>query len=127
MGTMTTAVDASVVIAWQTPGHIFQADAIRLLGDAEPPLVMSEINLAEVLVGTPKAAWNDLLDTLQEMGFGFIEVTAADIASARIASHLRLPDACVLAAARNAKAEAILSFDQELNAAATSLGFATTQ
>ncbi|MDR3070485.1 MAG: PIN domain-containing protein [Propionibacteriaceae bacterium] len=119
---MSTAVDTSVVIAWQTPEHVFHADATRLIGDAEPPLYMDELNLAEVLVGLDRSDWPGLMETLAEMGFEFVRSTAAEVAAARLDSRLRIPDACVLAAARAAKADAILTFDAALATAADRLG-----
>ena len=119
---MSAVVDANVVIAWQTSEHVFHADATRLIGDVEPPLYMNELNLAEVLVGIDRSDWSGLRGTLTEMGFEFVHTGAVDLAATRLDSRLRMPDACVLATARVVGADAVLSFDQALVAAATALG-----
>jgi predicted nucleic acid-binding protein len=122
VGSVSTAVDASVVIAWQTPEHVFHTEATRLIGDAEPPFYMDELNLAEVLVGLDRNDWPGLIGTLSEMGFAFVRSSAAEVAAARPDSRLRMPDACVLAAARAAKADAVLTLNAALATAANKLG-----
>ena len=122
---MSTAVDANVVIAWQTPGHVFHEEAVRWIGEAEPPLIMNELNLAEVLVGLPSTVWSDVIAALETMGFEFVTTNAREIAEARVSTGLRMPDACVLAAAHQAGADTVLTFDTTLQSAATAQGFAT--
>ena len=126
MGSLSAAVDASVVIAWQTPGHVFHQRAVSLLGAVDPPLYLSGLNLAEVLVGIDRTAWSSATATLIEAGFVFSPVKATELAEARLDSNLRLPDACVLATARATGADTVLTFDSALAAAATALGYATS-
>lgn len=120
---MSTVVDANVVIAWQTPDHVFHADAVRLIGDAEPALYMHELNLAEVLVGLDRNDWPHVVTTLVEMGFEFVTTDAIALAAARVDGRVRMPDACVLAAARTTGAAAVLTFDATLRAAAAASGY----
>jgi predicted nucleic acid-binding protein len=120
-----TAVDASVVIAFEDPGHPSHTVATDLLGDAEPPLYMSELTLAEVLVGLDPAEWVTAIGELEDVGFVSSDPKAEDIAHVRLACHLRMPDACVIATARAETADTVLSFDATLLAAAQKLGFAT--
>ena len=122
-----TAVDASVVIAFEDPDHVFHARATDLIGDAELPLYLSELTLAEVLVGLEPVEWGTTMRELEEIGFVYCAPKAEDIAQARLDSHLRMPDACVIATARAASADTLLSFDAQLLAAAQSLGFATNE
>jgi predicted nucleic acid-binding protein len=121
---MSSAIDATVVIAWQNAGHIFHDAATGMLSAAEPPLVMSELNLAEVLVGLDPALWSNFVADLAEVGFVFGSLSALEIARARTDTHLRMPDACVIAIARAHSVDAIVSFDAAVLAAARADGFA---
>jgi len=120
-----TAVDASVVIAFEDPNHVFHAVATELIGDADLPLYMSALTLAEVLVGLDRAEWVNAIGELEDIGFVYCDPKAEDIAHVRLVSHLRMPDACVIATARTKSADTVLSFDGPLLAAAQSLGFTT--
>jgi len=120
-----TAIDASVVIAWQNPAHIFHNEATEMIMQADPPLYISELNLAEVLVGIDPTDWETFIAGLTSIGFTISTPTATDIAQARIDSHLRMPDAHVIATARTQGADTILSFDTALVSAANTLGFTT--
>jgi len=115
---VSTAVDASVVIAWQTPGHVFHREAVRLIGEAEPPLYLHELHLAEVLVGLPRASWHGAMEVLTTMGFEFVTTSATEVARARLDTGRRMPDACVIAAARSTGAHDVLTFDVALASAA---------
>jgi len=119
------AVDASVVIAWQNAGHVFHDVATRLIAEALPPLHMSELNVAEVLVGLDRTDWPAFMAALADVGFQFCSPSAVDVAGARLDSHLRMPDAYVIATARAQAADTVFSFDATLVAAARTLGFAT--
>jgi predicted nucleic acid-binding protein len=116
-------VDANVLIA-----HLDENDALHdravdaLLTAAEQPLGCSPITLAEVLVG-PAGAGRlvEARDAIAELGVA--EVPLGDNAAARLAAlraetTLRMPDCCVLLAANDAQAEAILTFDDRLARAA---------
>lgn len=122
---MSAAVDASVVIAWQSPDHVFHAEAIQLIGGTEPPLYLNELNLAEVLVGISKDTWPSAIETLREMGFRFVTTSATELAAARVDTGLRMPDACVIATARSTGSTTVLTFDSALTRAAVSLGLVT--
>jgi predicted nucleic acid-binding protein len=124
---LSAAVDASVVIAWQTPGHVFHARAVAMLGLADPPLYLNELNLAEVLVGMDRPVWSDAMAALVDVGFVFSPVNAVDVAAARLDSKLRLPGACVLATAQTTGADTVLTFDSALASAATALGYGAAQ
>jgi predicted nucleic acid-binding protein len=122
---LTTAVDTSVVIAWQNPRHVFHERAVQLIAQAIPPLYLSELNLAEFLVGLNQSEWDAATRTLTAMGFNFLNPSGTEVAAARLDGKLRMPDACVLATARMARADTLLTFDDALAAAATKLGLAT--
>ncbi|MDR3359730.1 MAG: PIN domain-containing protein [Bifidobacteriaceae bacterium] len=122
---MSTAIDASVVIAWQNPDDVFHARATQMIGHATPPLHLHQLNLAEVLVGLDRSEWEDLMGALTEMGFDLVNTTGVEVAAARLDGGLRMPDACVLATAKATGATTLLTFDQRLAAAAAKAGLAT--
>ena len=122
---MGVAVDASVVIAWQNPDHVFHSEATALIAEADPPLFMGDLNLAEVLVGLDRSSWASLTKAMVSLGFHFVTPSAFDIAGARIDTNLRMPDAYMIATAQKLKATKVLSFDTSIIAAAKSLGFTT--
>ena len=112
-------VDASVLIA-----HLDEQDALHaragdaLLAAADRRLGCSPITLAEVLVGPAR---RDRLDAargavaeldVEEIPLG--ENAPARLAALRAGSGLKLPDCCVLLAAQDAAAEAVLTFDDAL-------------
>jgi predicted nucleic acid-binding protein len=121
-------VDASVLIA-----HLDDRDALHdravecLLDVAEHPLGCSPLTLAEVLVGPAR---HRRLEAARAAIAG-LEITAlplGDDAPARLAqlranTGLRLPDCCVLLAAEDADARAVLTFDDGLARAGERLGF----
>lgn len=53
------------------------------------------------------------------------ETAPTQLASLRAQTGLKLPDCCVLLAAQNVGADAVLTFDKRLAGAARELGFAT--
>lgn len=121
-------VDASVLI-----GHLDDRDALHdraveaLLDVAEQPLGSSPLTLAEVLVGPAR---HGRLDAARAAiaKLGVTALPPGDDAPARLArlradSGLRLPDCCVLLAAEDADAHAVLTFDDGLARAARRLGF----
>ena len=122
---MSVVVDASVMIAWQDPGHVFHDVATSLIMGAEPPLYMSELNLAEVLIGLDRGCWTSFVDALVDVGFVFCSPSASDVAQARLDSHLRMPDAYVIATARAQGCDAVISFDEAIIRASSALGIAT--
>jgi predicted nucleic acid-binding protein len=112
-------VDASVLIA-----HLDDDDALHpraveaLVATAEQPLGCSPITLAEVLAGPARAgrlseARSAVLD------LGVVEIPLGEDAAGRLATlraetALKLPDCCVLLAAEDAPAEAVLTFDDRV-------------
>lgn len=112
-------VDAGVLIA-----HLDERDALHaraldvLLELADRRLGCSPITLAEVLVGparhdrlaAARAAVAEL--ELEEIPLG--EQAPLRLAALRAESGLKMPDCCVLLAAQDAAAEAVLTFDDAL-------------
>jgi predicted nucleic acid-binding protein len=112
-------VDASVLIA-----HLDERDALHaragdaLLAAADRRLGCSPITLAEVLVGPAR---RDRLDAaraavaeldVEEIALG--EDAPVRLAALRAGSGLKMPDCCVLLAAQDSGAEAVLTFDDAL-------------
>ena len=120
-------VDASVLIA-----HLDENDALHdraldaLLATVEQTLGCSPITLAEVLVGPARAGrLRDARTAVTDLGVGEIplgEDAAARLASLRADTALKMPDCCVLLAAEDAQAEAVLTFDDRLARAAEQRG-----
>lgn len=121
-------VDAGVLIA-----HLDERDAQhvraakRLLEWAEHPLGCSPLTLAEVLVGPARHGRLDAArNAIEELGVHEIALAANAafrLASLRAETGLKLPDCCVLLAAEDATAAAVLTFDDRLARAAAQLGF----
>ena len=120
-------VDASVLIA-----HLDERDALHtragdaLLAAADRRLGCSPITLAEVLVGPAR---RDRLDAaraavaeleIEEIPLG--EDAAVRLAALHAGSGLKMPDCCVLLAAQDAAAEAVLAFDDALGREVERLG-----
>jgi predicted nucleic acid-binding protein len=112
-------VDSGVLIA-----HLDERDALHaragdaLLEAANRRLGCSPITLAEVLVGPAR---RDRLDAaraavaeldVEEIPLG--EDSPVRLAALCAGSGLKLPDCCVLLAAQDAAAEAVLTFDDAL-------------
>jgi predicted nucleic acid-binding protein len=112
-------VDASVLIA-----HLDASDALHdravdaLLAAADQPLGCSPITLAEVLVGPARA--DRLRDARAAVAdLGVAEIPLGDDAAGRLAelradTALKMPNCCVLLAAEDGQAEAVLTFDDRL-------------
>jgi predicted nucleic acid-binding protein len=120
-------LDASVLIAHLDHGDALHARAEdALLAAADRPLGCSTITVAEVLVGparqqrldAARAALAEL--EVEELPLG--DDAAIRLAQLRADTGLKLPDCCVLLAAQNAAAEAVLTFDDALARSATGLG-----
>jgi predicted nucleic acid-binding protein len=116
-------VDASVLIA-----HLDESDALHgravdaLLATADQPLGCNPITLGEVLVGPTRVGrLRDARSAISDLGV--VEIPLGDDAAARLATlraetTLKMPDCCVLLAAEDAEAEAVLTFDDRLARAA---------
>lgn len=120
-------VDASVLVA-----HLDEADAHHerastlLLQAVASPVGASPITLVEALVGP--AASNRLEEAraaLRQLAVDEVALGAdapARLARLRAEVGVKLPDCCVLLAAQDVAADAILTFDARLASAAERLG-----
>jgi len=124
-------VDASVLIAHLDERDAQHAEAEAVLLDAaEQPLAASPLTIAEVLVGPAR---QDRLEVAVD-AFGQLELqeiplpadAAARLALLRASTSLKLPDCCVLLAAQDGHAEAILTFDDRLGREAARLGYGSS-
>jgi predicted nucleic acid-binding protein len=122
-------LDASVLIAHFNARDAHHDAAGELLeGSIGEPLGASTITLAEVLAGPAAigrledatAALADL--TVAELGLG--DAAASELAMLRAQTRLKLPDCCVLLAARRHGAT-LATFDDRLLVAADRLGLVT--
>jgi len=112
-------IDASVLIAHLDDNDALQARAGEaLLEVADQSVGCSAITLAEVLVGPARrdrlGAARTAVDELGVAEIPFGHDAPARLAALRAGSGLKLPDCCVLLAAQDAQAEAVLTFDDAL-------------
>ena len=123
-------LDTSVLIAHLDEGDALHARAEEaLVRAASERLGCSSITLAEVLVGpvrhgqlsAAQAAVAEL--EVEEIHLG--RDVAVRLATMRAKVGLKLPDCCVLLAAQEAAAHAILTFDDALAQVAERSGFET--
>lgn len=122
-------LDASVLIAQLSRDDAQHERALRALRyHAGHRFLASPLTIAEVLVNPARAdRIDDTLDLLSDLGVMERPLpadSARRLARLRAATGLRLPDCCVLLAAEDAAAEAILTFDDRLAAAARQRGIA---
>jgi predicted nucleic acid-binding protein len=123
-------VDASVLIA-----HLDERDALHaraaaaLERAASEPLGCSSLTLAEVLVGPARHGRLDAAAAaVADLEVGEIPLgrdAAARLATMRADLGLKLPDCCVLLAAQDVSAAAVMTFDDALARAAERSGFET--
>jgi predicted nucleic acid-binding protein len=123
-------LDASVLIA-----HLDERDALHARAEealeraAGEPLGCSSITLAEVLVGPARHGRLSAVQVaVAELEVAEIAVgadAAVRLATMRAAVGLKLPGCCVLLAAQDAGARAILTFDDALARTAERSGFET--
>jgi len=123
-------LDASVLIA-----HLDERDALHARAEtaleraASEPLGCSSITLAEVLVGPVRSGQLEAAHAavaeleVEEIPLGVD--AAVRLATLRAEVGLKLPDCCVLLAADEAAARAIVTFDDALARAAERSGFGT--
>ena len=112
-------VDASVLIAHLDEHDALHARAVdELLEAADQRLGCSPITLAEVLVGPARrdrlAAARAAVAELEVEEIPLGEEAPVRLAALRAESGLRMPDCCVLLAAQDTAAKAVLTFDDEL-------------
>lgn len=119
-------LDASVLIAHLDADDLHHVRATRLLlGAIDEPLAASPLTLAEVLVGPARAGRADLAEgALRELGVEVVPLNVdapRGLAELSVRTQLRLPDCCVLLAARTAGGY-VATFDDRLHRAAAELG-----
>jgi toxin FitB len=121
-------VDANVLIAHLESTDANNARAMALLDKAVGTrLGTSTVTLAEVLArptraGRLREAEAHLRELrLTEIGFG--QHAAPRLALLRAETNLKMPDCCVLLAAEDGDATAILTLDDRLRATAVRMGF----
>jgi predicted nucleic acid-binding protein len=124
---MTTVLDASVLIAFFNSLDDHHAAALRILDDASADdLVLSYITLAEILVGPARSG--DEQAALRALARLEVEEEAlpgdgaVHLARLRATTGLKMPDCCVLLAAKTVNAHAIATFDSRLARAAREHG-----
>jgi predicted nucleic acid-binding protein len=125
-------VDASVLIAHLDDADALHEDALTaLLELADQPLAASPLTVAEVLVGPARqsrlTAAVDALQQLELQEIPFAPDAPARLAVLRASTSLKLPDCCVVLAAQDGRADAILTFDERLRRVAERLGFGSTR
>lgn len=122
------ALDASVLIGFldgADPHHSRAEEA--LIAHADERFCASTVTLAEVLVGPARqGAAQAIRDVFAALEIAPVEVGAGDelaLADLRARTTTKLPDCCVLLAARREGA-GVLSFDATLRRAASEVGIA---
>lgn len=120
-------LDASALIAHLDGSAAHHERAGEILSQsAEADFGASTLTLAEVLVGPAQTGRLDVaraaLDELEVQELTLGADAPAQLAWLRAESGLKLPDCCVVLAARSASAAAIVSFDDHLVVAAERAG-----
>ncbi len=123
-------VDASVLISFADRDHVFHSRAVDQLRASVPrPLRASTMTLAEILVGPTRAGRLDRARAMiKDLRIEAVPVgtdAPERLARLRAESGLKLPDCCVLLAAQDVRAQAVLTFDDRLARAARDAGHAT--
>lgn len=123
-------LDASVLISFADRDHVFHSRAVdQLRAGVRHPLRASSLTLAEILVGPisagklarARAMITDLRIEAVPIGADAPE----RLARLRADSGLKLPDCCVLLAAEDVQAHAVLTFDDRLARSARAAGYPT--
>lgn len=112
-------VDATVLIAHLDERDAQHAKAVEaLLEVAREALGVSPLTVAEVLVGPARqdrlAAGIDAMGQLELQEVPLPADAPTRLATLRATTSLKLPDCCVLLAAQDGQAGAILTFDDRL-------------
>lgn len=126
---MTTVVDTNILRAADIVGHVHHDLALDALTDATPPLIVPDMVLAEILVDLDPGDWDPYVEALGGAGFSFVPFDPFEAARSRRTSiadppRLKMPDACIIAAATASGADTIATFDSALRKAATARGLA---
>ncbi len=120
-------LDASVLIAHLDERDAHHQAATQVLVDAaDSDLAASPVTIAEVLVGPARAKRlreaQALLDAMGVREIALKADAASSLATLRAETGLKLPDCCVLLAARDAPARSVATFDEGLAAVARRIG-----
>ena len=120
-------LDASVLIAHLESSDTHHARATALLLDySDDEFGCSAITLAEVMVGAVRVGRGDhVRNALDDMGvqpIGLPAGAASELAHLRVRTGLKLPDCCVLHAARIQPSARVATFDARLATGAAVLG-----
>ena len=120
-------VDASLLIAHLSRHDAHHRTAVdRLTAAADNRLGASTITIAEVLVTPARVArLHQAMDALHDLGLEEVPFggeAASRLAALRAETGLKLPDCCVLLAAQDARADGLITFDDQLAAQAERLG-----
>ncbi len=120
-------LDASCLIAFLDGRDEHHAEAVRLLLEhADEPFAASVVTVAEALVRPAREErLADARRALDDLALSSLELpgdSAPRLARLRADTGLKMPDCCVLLAAQDVSADALLTFDVRLRAAATTLG-----
>lgn len=133
---MSIVLDANIMIALLDPRHVHHDTVLKALGDLEADgqgkiAEIHRVTLAEVLTGydseTLRAEIYDWL--IWEADLRICDLTAEEeihlLVKARQRARVKMPDACVLAAAMWFDGS-LMTFDKRLAAAAAKVGVPTT-
>ena len=117
-------LDASVIIGFLDSTDAHHEPAVALLRrHADEDLGASVITVAETLVGPTRAnrlgAAVDALDALQIRTIGLPSDAAVQLAQLHVQTGLRMPDCCVVLAARE---HTVATFDERLASASRAVG-----
>lgn len=119
-------LDAAVVIAVLDETDVHHRSAVRLLAEnTSATLLMSALTYAEVLVGPARHGRLDLavrlLDDLGVATVGLADTAGAELADIRARTGSKMPDCCVLLAAREHGGQ-VATFEERLRVSAAALG-----
>ena len=123
-------LDASILIAHLESGDSHHARATDvLLDNCHDEFASSAVTLAEVLVGAVRAGRGGqargALAELEVRTLGLPAEAAWELARLRVRTGLKLPDCCVLYAARMQPSSQVATLDARLAAGAAALGIGT--
>jgi len=111
-------VDANVVIAASSPGHVHHEAAQQIVTDhGGEGMVLHSLTMAEVLVGPARGGAEAVArGLLADAGFRLApqgDPSPEHLARVRASTTLKMPDACVLATAEHLQV-ALATFDRRV-------------
>ena len=121
-------VDANVVIAASSPGHVHHEAAQQIVTDhGGEGMVLHSLTMAEVLVGPARGGAEAVArGLLADAGFRLApqgDPSPEHLARVRASTTLKMPDACVLATAEHLQV-ALATFDRRVAREAGERGIA---